>query len=263
MKKEITQDKNIKKKTKKQNENTIYNSSKEFLLNLKKSFNSLFRKETRKEYISEYYELPQSYNESTVRLIAQTPKRLFVYWDISTRQKEALLEAYGDTFFEDSYPILIVKSKSNDIQFEVTVNDFANSWYIDIPDDTQSYKVEYGRRLKKGFNNLVTQDQKKQAPKNIYTTNIFWNNIIDKKNLNENISFPASIHTGDTLILKSSNELISPNGHINDTTSMKFIDIKTGSINNINSNDIKANINHIYDELNNIKKELNNEYIGS
>lgn len=263
MKKEITQDKNIKKKTKKQNENTVYNSSREFLLNLKKSFNSLFRKETRKEYISEYYELPQSYNESTVRLIAQTPKRLFVYWDISTRQKEALLEAYGDTFFEDSYPILIVKSKSNDIQFEVTVNDFANSWYIDIPDDTQSYKVEYGRRLKKGFNNLVTQDQKKQAPKNIYTTNIFWNNIIDKKNLNENISFPASVHIGDTLILKSSNELISPNGHINDTTSIKFIDINTGNIDSINYDNIKTNINHIYDELNNIKKELNNEYIGS
>lgn len=37
--------------------------------------------------VLEYYDLPYRYNQTTVKLLAQTPNSLFVYWDISDDDK--------------------------------------------------------------------------------------------------------------------------------------------------------------------------------
>ena len=39
------------------------------------------------EYLLEYYDLPYRYNETIVKILAQTPKKLFVYWDISDKDR--------------------------------------------------------------------------------------------------------------------------------------------------------------------------------
>ena len=33
--------------------------------------------------ISEYYELPTKYNETVVRLLVQSPTRMYAYWEVS------------------------------------------------------------------------------------------------------------------------------------------------------------------------------------
>ena len=107
-------------------------------------------KETKKDFahVLEYYDLPYRYNETVVKILAQTPKILFVYWDISDSDREKYVEKYGEYFFNDTYPVLIVHNKTLNYSQEIEINDFANSWYIHLPDSRSEYYVELGRRFK-------------------------------------------------------------------------------------------------------------------
>lgn len=96
----------------------------------------------------ESYELPNKYNKTTVKVLFQTPKKLFVYWEISENDKKMYLENFGKDFFESTLPFLIVKNKTKDYSFEVAINDFANSWYFSIPDSNCEYEVELIRKNK-------------------------------------------------------------------------------------------------------------------
>lgn len=42
----------------------------------------------KKPEIVEYYDLPYRYNQTVVKVLAQTPTTLFVYWDISDSDRE-------------------------------------------------------------------------------------------------------------------------------------------------------------------------------
>ena len=75
--------------------------------------------------IVEYYDLPYRYNQTVVKLLAQTPK---------------------EDFFETTRPVLIVHNDSLNYSFEVEINDFANSWYLHVSDSKCDYRIELGRR---------------------------------------------------------------------------------------------------------------------
>jgi len=94
----------------------------------------------------EYYDLPYRYNETLIKLLAQTPNRLFVYWDISDYDREMFKLDHGDNFFETTRPVLIVHNIDKNYTFEVPINDFANSWYLDVEDTKCKYYIELGRR---------------------------------------------------------------------------------------------------------------------
>ena len=94
----------------------------------------------------EYYDLPYRYNETAVRILAQTPTMLFIYWDISDADRNSYIEKYGDDFFNKTKPVLIVRNKTMNYSFEVEINDFANSWYLNVADSKCDYRVELGRK---------------------------------------------------------------------------------------------------------------------
>ena len=96
--------------------------------------------------ILEYYDLPYRYNETIVKVLVQTPSILFVYWDISDEDKENYIAKYGEYFFNDTKPVLIIYNETLNYSFEVDINDFANSWYLHVPDSNCTYKVELGRK---------------------------------------------------------------------------------------------------------------------
>lgn len=106
------------------------------------------KKSTKKEKVEiiEYYDLPYRYNQTVVKVLAQTPNTLFVYWDISDDDKNKYIEEYGEYFFNNTKPVLIVHNLTMNYSFEIDINDFANSWYLTIADSNCDYKIELGRR---------------------------------------------------------------------------------------------------------------------
>ena len=97
-------------------------------------------------FLAEYYDLPYRYNQTIVRILAQTPKMLFVYWDISDEDRQNLEVKYGNDFFSTTKPVLVIHNIDKNYSFEVDINDFANSWYLHINDPDDKYTVELGRR---------------------------------------------------------------------------------------------------------------------
>lgn len=96
--------------------------------------------------VAEYYDLPYRYNETVVKILYQTPTILFVYWDISDYDRERFVKEYGENFFYNTKPILKIFNLTKNYSFEIEINDFANSWYINVNDANCEYKVELARK---------------------------------------------------------------------------------------------------------------------
>lgn len=142
------------------------------------------KKKTEKKVLPiEYYDLPQKYNKTVVKVLAQTPKTLFVYWEISDDDIEKFKKDYGENFFETTRPVLIIYNDTLNYNFEVEINDFANSWYLHVNDSKSDYRIELGRR---------------------------------PFQVNENIKT-------DYIYVSSSNEIESPNDHILFNNSQKMV----------------------------------------
>ena len=131
----------------------------------------------------EYYDLPQKYNQTLVKVLYQTPKTLFIYWEISDDDIEKFKKDYGEDFFETTKPVLIIHNDTLNYSFEVEINDFANSWYLHVNDSKSNYRIELGRR---------------------------------PIQVNDNIK-------SDYIYVTSSNEIESPNDHILFNNSQKMI----------------------------------------
>ena len=106
----------------------------------------LIKKTDKKVDIIEYYDLPYRYNQTIVKLLAQTPNTLFIYWDISDMDRENFKKQYGDNFFDKTRPVLIVHNDTMQYSFEIEINDFATSWYLHVQDANCNYRIELGRR---------------------------------------------------------------------------------------------------------------------
>lgn len=114
----------------------------------KKSTTTTTKRKTTEQKVLpiEYYDLPQKYNKTVVKVLAQTPKTLFVYWEISDDDIEKFKKDYGENFFETTKPVLIIHNDTLNYSFEVEINDFANSWYLHVNDSKSDYRIELGRR---------------------------------------------------------------------------------------------------------------------
>ena len=115
----------------------------------KKVTKTTTKKVTKKAVVTnnlEYYDLPYRYNQTIVKVLAQTPTNLFIYWDISDADRENFKKQFGENFFETTKPILKVYNDTLHYDFEVEINDFANSWYLPINDSKCDYRVELARR---------------------------------------------------------------------------------------------------------------------
>ncbi len=155
-------------------------------------------KRTNKKSVSnmiEYYDLPNRYNKTIVNLLFQTPKKLFVYWEISEDDRQKFLEENGKDFFEKSVPYLIVKNETKNYSFQIEINDFANSWYFDIPDSNCEYSVELIRKIKENNSSVpITSSKQLEVPNNhilfeqnrkeIFFKNIKTNNVVSKTIVN-------------------------------------------------------------------------------
>lgn len=163
-------------------------------------------KKTAKTDILEYYDLPYRYNQTIIKILAQTPTTLFVYWDISDTDRNKYISQYGEDFFSTTVPILIVHNKTKNYSFEIEVNDFANSWYFNVSDANCEYEVELGRKKKTNAtieipNNyvFVTSSNNIEAPNDhiLFEKNqkiVFFKDIKNNKTSSKNMGNLNFIH---------------------------------------------------------------------
>lgn len=180
-------------------------------------------KENKTSYILEYYDLPYRYNETVVKILAQTPKRLFVYWDISDNDRQKYLKAFGESFFEETYPVLLVHNQDLNYTFEVPINDFANSWYLDINDSKAKYTIQLGRkfRQKPEMVNIVSSTETESVVLHNDYVPIITSNMLEVPNdhiLFENIQSKVvyrNVKNGEENIVEIDNlEFAKKMGHI-------------------------------------------------
>lgn len=149
---------NTKSTTAKKSAKNSSTSSKDTSVSKKKSNSSKTSNKSKSKNLIvneiEYYDLPYRYNETVVKILAQTPTTLFIYWDISDDDKNSYIEKYGEDFFNSTKPVLIITNKTMNYTFEVEINDFANSWYLHVNDPDCDYSIELGRRPINHFSNI-------------------------------------------------------------------------------------------------------------
>ena len=152
---------------------------------------------------TEYYDLPYRYNETIVKVLAQTPKSLFVYWDISDTDRANLVKTFGENFFNDTIPFLRITNESTGYSFEVDIDDFANGWYVSIPDAKSSYSVSLLRKQRPFRDKIVehevyvTTSNKIEAPNDHIlfekaTPTVLYKNV--KNNTVTSKKLPAAIY---------------------------------------------------------------------
>ncbi len=172
--------------------------------------------------ILEYYDLPYRYNQTLVKILAQTPTTLFVYWDISDDDRIAFTDKYGKNFFNITKPVLLIHNKTKNIYSEIEINDFANSWYLNMQEPDCEYEIELGRR-----------------------------NI-------ENPSKYTYVSSSNKLISPNDHVLFEETNF----TNIKFKNVKTGTIDNKDFGSIRliTNVGNIYNNKHKVYKFYNNLY---
>lgn len=108
--------------------------------------------------IVEYYDLPYTYGNTMVKLLAQTPKTLFVYWEVSDLDIKNFKEQYGEDFFNITKPVLIVRNLTLNKTTEIEINDFANCWYLSTEDSDCKFDIELARKFIKDSNNTKLEN---------------------------------------------------------------------------------------------------------
>ena len=153
--------------------------------------------------ILEYYDLPYKYGNTVVRLLAQTPKTLFVYWEVSDSDIENFKKTYGDDFFNKTKPILIVHNLTLNKTTEIEINDFANCWYLNTDDTDCKFDIELARKFIEPVSN-------------------------------------TDVESSDYLYLAQSNDLQSPNNHILFEKIQEFVVFRNVNNNNVVKKNIKS-----------------------
>lgn len=168
---------------------------------------SVKKKTPKKAYSPEYYDLPYRYNKTVVKILAQTPTNLFIYWEISEEDRMNLKKQYGEYFFEITKPVLIIHNETMNYSFEIDIDDFANSWYLPVKDSNCQYKIELGRRpIPINYHYMPQYDVA--------------------------LNGPISPVESPYIYISSSNQLESPNDHIllNVQRKIYFRNVKTNQV---------------------------------
>ena len=155
--------------------------------------------------VLEYYDLPYRYNETVVKILAQTPKILFVYWDISDKDKENYIKQFGNNFFSESSPFLLIHNETKNYDFEVEINDFANSWYLKVDDANCKYRIDLCRRFNKTTENLYSNYLRISSSNDLSTPN----DHVLLENFNSNITFKNT--KNNTISIKNFGDFIPTN----------------------------------------------------
>jgi hypothetical protein len=97
-------------------------------------------------------DIPDSYNETYMRAIPRDPQWVFAYWEISETTRKDLRAKMGESAFASAKRIVrlidvteIAYDGSNAQSYiDIEINEFANNWYVQVPESGRNYVLELG-----------------------------------------------------------------------------------------------------------------------
>lgn len=108
---------------------------------------------------TEYYELPNKYNKTIVRLLVQSPTRMYVYWEVDDDSIKYFESKKSD--YSSARPVLKIKNLTMNYSYDIAIDPFTTNYYIDVKDPDCEYQVELGRVQNDEFVNLYTSNSAK------------------------------------------------------------------------------------------------------
>jgi hypothetical protein len=116
-------------------------------------------------------ELPSSYDQDKIILQVRDPRWLHTYWELKDRTVQSLKNKLGDDFYRakkvlrvyDVTNIMFNGSNANRF-FDIQVNDFANSWYVDTAGPGRAWCVDLGLMLPDGRFITILRSNVVQTP---------------------------------------------------------------------------------------------------
>ena len=132
----------------------------------------------KRTFKSEYYDLPIKYDKTTVKLLVQSPTRMYAYWDVSD---ECIKSFSGkNAKYNDCTPFLKITNLTLGYSYEIEISPFTNNYYIDVKDTDCDYNVELIRKSgNESF--IVTTSNTTHIPRSSpceYTEDIIFRNCI-------------------------------------------------------------------------------------
>ncbi len=97
-----------------------------------------------RSFKSEYYDLPTKYDKTSVKLLVQSPTRMFAYWDISDKDIQTFSKQ--NEKYENCTPFLRITNLTMNYSYEIQISPFSNNYYIEVKDSDCDYKIELLRK---------------------------------------------------------------------------------------------------------------------
>lgn len=130
-------------------------------------------------FTESFSKLPDGYNDNRIVLLPRDPYWLFAYWEISDGKRNRFINEFEEMVWKKSTPALKITNLSKNYTYYITVNDFSNTWYINVSDSNSVYVAELGRKISEDFfvnlatsNVVATPNDKIMGTDNIYFVNI-------------------------------------------------------------------------------------------
>ena len=117
-------------------------------------------------------DIPDVYNDTYMRALPRDPEWIFVYWEISESSRNALKGKMGEAAYHSSKKLLRLYDVtdrnydgSNAQSYtDIEINDYANNWYIHVPEPGKTYLVECGFLTSEGRFFLAVRSNAVKVP---------------------------------------------------------------------------------------------------
>jgi len=116
-------------------------------------------------------ELPYQYDQDKIILQVRDPRWIHAYWEIRNQTIDGLKSSLRDDFYRSRrvlrvYDITNINFNGNNANsfFDIQINEFANSWYIDTNGPGRSWCVDLGLMLPDGRFITILRSNVVQTP---------------------------------------------------------------------------------------------------
>jgi hypothetical protein len=110
-------------------------------------------------------DLPQSYGDTSLTLMARDPHNIHAYWDVAPQAERALKRALGPDYADSTYALRLHDQDNPGQPLDIDVGADARSHYVTDAHDNASYRAELGVRSPHGEFHSLAQSNTVSTPR--------------------------------------------------------------------------------------------------